>query len=664
MAYSPNIIPLMTSDTAPSGVASGSNVYTTYAAWKAFDSDPLHTDYISNGNAPQWLQYQFPSPRVVAQYALRAPDRNNGNGAPTAFTLQASSDGSNWTTLDTQSGLSWTTSEEKTFAVANADWYAYYKLNITACKADGWVVVPSLRLMEPDTLIDGDYTVRQFFESGEFVTPDGITEGEVLVVGGGGGAGGSRGGGGGAGGYQTGTETLSGTMTVTVGAGGVGGIAGATEPHGANGGDSGFGTLTALGGGWGGGAGAGQRDGANGGSGGGGAGTNGVHGDGSQGYAGGNGAGTTNYGAGGGGGSSGAGTNGVASPDHTSAAGGAGTANDITGTSLVYAAGGAGGRNDAVADHPIVHGDPNTGNGGSGTAQNTGALAGGNGGSGIVVIRHLTEPAAPGNLTITSRHKVGFLAALHVTSRHKVRPLLFVRKTITSRHLVGYVYTPPPARLAVRSRHRVDAVQGLARLTLTSRHKVGELVRFTLDSMHLVRDVDPATLSLTSQHAVGFLAALHLTSKHKVGRRSHIVPGSDPPVEVYDNVDAFCQFNGIDLDLVELQLGGTRNTYDTVRHYDGSVLIHDMRCDFYEHRMRIKLKGSSPSNLDTQEQAIQAACLAGGTFAWQSMGPGGVMGTLRTWTVAPSDAPDFERTKVSETLYRSYAPMVLRVWPA
>ena len=273
-------------------------------------------------------------------------------------------------------------------------------------------------------------------------------------------------------------------------------------------------------------------------------------------------------------------------------------------------------------------------------------------------------PAADAvRLTITSRHRVLGISRLTLTSRHRVRPLLFVRKTITSRHLVGYVYVPPPARLSVRSRHRVDGVQGAARLAITSRHKVGELVRFTLDSMHLVRDVDPATLTLTSQHAVGFLAALHLTSKHKVKRRSHIDPGP-PPVEVYDNVDAFCQFNGIDLDLVELQLGGTRNVYDTVRHYDGSVLIHDLRGDFYEHRMRIKLKGSSPSNLDTQEQAIQAACLAGGTFAWQSIGPGGVVGTMRTWTVAPSDAPDFERTKVSETLYRSYAPMVLKVWPA
>ena len=522
MAYSPNIIPLMTSDTAPSGVASGSNVYTTYAAWKAFDSDPLHTDYISNGNAPQWLQYQFPSPRVVAQYALRAPDRNNGNGAPTSFTLQGSNDGTNWVTLDTQTGLSWSASEKKTFQFSNTLSFTYYRLAISACKADGWCVCSEWELMESfssggDVTTDGAYTVHRFTTNGEFVTPEGVTEAEVLVIGGGGSL------------WSTGT------------------------------------------------------------------------------------AGTASHG------------------------GGAGATSAGNGTA----------------------GTENTGGGGGGAGS---GRTGGKGAVGVVVIRHLNPAAA--NLTITSRHKVGFLAALHVTSRHKVRPLLFVRKTITSRHLVGYVYTPPPARLAVRSRHRVDAVQGLARLTLTSRHKVGELVRFTLDSMHVVKDVDPATLSLTSQHKVGFLAALHLTSKHKVGRRSHIVPGSEPPVEVYDNVDAFCQLNGIDLDLVELQLGGARNTYDTVRHYDGSVLIHDMRCDFYEHRMRIKLKGSSPSNLDTQEQAIQAACLAGGTFAWQSMGPGGVMGTLRTWTVAPSDAPDFERTKVSETLYRSYAPMVLRVWPA
>jgi hypothetical protein len=66
-----------------------------------------------------------------------------------------------------------------------------------------------------------------FQSSGTWTCPDGITEVEYLVVAGGGGGGARFGGGGGAGGYRTGTGfsvTAGTTYTVTVGAGGIGGL--------------------------------------------------------------------------------------------------------------------------------------------------------------------------------------------------------------------------------------------------------------------------------------------------------------------------------------------------------------------------------------------------------------------------------------------------------
>ena len=93
--------------------------------------------------------------------------------------------------------------------------------------------------------------IQVFTSNGTWNLPTGTTEVWVEVYGGGGGGGGSTsgafaGGGGGAGGVAQGYVTVSGNMTVTVGAGGA---AGTASSNGGNGGSSSFGTLTANGGG-------------------------------------------------------------------------------------------------------------------------------------------------------------------------------------------------------------------------------------------------------------------------------------------------------------------------------------------------------------------------------------------------------------------------------
>ena len=68
----------------------------------------------------------------------------------------------------------------------------------------------------------GKWTKSQQMQAVAAGTWTGFTSVEYLSVAGGGGGGYRRGGGGGAGGYLTGTETIKGTLTVTVGAGGGG----------------------------------------------------------------------------------------------------------------------------------------------------------------------------------------------------------------------------------------------------------------------------------------------------------------------------------------------------------------------------------------------------------------------------------------------------------
>ena len=100
-------------------------------------------------------------------------------------------------------------------------------------------------------------TVQTFTSSGTFNVPSGVSSVQVLVVAGGGGGGSSIGGGGGAGGlvYHSGfSVTPGGTVSVTVGDGGVGDTTptGPGPSTGTNGQDSVFGTITAKGGGAGG----------------------------------------------------------------------------------------------------------------------------------------------------------------------------------------------------------------------------------------------------------------------------------------------------------------------------------------------------------------------------------------------------------------------------
>ena len=269
---------------------------------------------------------------------------------------------------------------------------------------------------------DATYWYRTFFGNGTLTVSGAALSADVLVVAGGGGGGNGvdqtdNGGGAGAGGllYQSGLGLAPTAYAVTVGAGGASG--------GVNGSNSVISSLTAVGGG----GGANHSSvGANGGSGGGGSAFNYAGGTGTsgQGNAGGAGARTGFNGGGGGGGAGGAGASGA------TAAGGVGvstysswglvtgTGHNVSGT--VYYAGGGSGGNDAQVvaggngggGFGQVYtnstgggaGQVNTGGGGGGGASRTANVAGGLGGSGIVIVRY--PKAAVDNTTDATSYEL------------------------------------------------------------------------------------------------------------------------------------------------------------------------------------------------------------------------------------------------------------------
>jgi len=257
------------------------------------------------------------------------------------------------------------------------------------------------------------YRVHIFTSSNNFVV-NSIAENvsntvEYLIVAGGGGGGGSiyastRGGGGGAGGVKTGYVSISATTyTVNVGSGGAGGV-GADSVIAIAGGNSSVFGISTLGGGYGA---TYNRAGTPGGSGGG-AGTGsyatGYSGTPGQGNPGGNSVGyTDNINTGGGGGGGGGGS-GSASSSGNGGSGGAGIPSSITGIIAFYAGGGGGGGgtagglggtggggSGATGSANGSNGTPGTGGGGGGSSSltsNPDTRTGGNGGSGIVIIKY------------------------------------------------------------------------------------------------------------------------------------------------------------------------------------------------------------------------------------------------------------------------------------
>ncbi len=262
---------------------------------------------------------------------------------------------------------------------------------------------------------------------------------DYLIVAGGGGGGSassgySGGGAGGAGGYRTsyGTGNISGgnspvesalnltignSYTITVGDGGAGGPAAspinAAPPSGTKGDNSVFASITSEGGGYG--VGQGQGAGGSGGSAGGGGGSGGAGGTGTSNQGSNGGTGTTSCPSnacllgGGGGGASQAGSSVQAGK------GGDGLSSSITGTSVIRAGGGSGGSYGPIGwNDPIAGGAggggaagvqangyvgqpglANTGGGGGGATWYTNQVSrkGGDGGSGIVILRYATTDA-------------------------------------------------------------------------------------------------------------------------------------------------------------------------------------------------------------------------------------------------------------------------------
>jgi hypothetical protein len=146
--YTDNLIPTMTSNTAPSGTPSASTEdSSTYAAWKAMDGNTSsYWRTTSAGKTNCSLQYEFTSSKTITKYAITAPSTTSYT--PKSWTFEGFN-GSTWDTLDSQTNItSWSAGEKKSYEFTNTTAYTIYRIYITAQNGGTYTGIAEIEMME------------------------------------------------------------------------------------------------------------------------------------------------------------------------------------------------------------------------------------------------------------------------------------------------------------------------------------------------------------------------------------------------------------------------------------------------------------------------------------------------------------------------------------
>jgi len=150
MAFS-NIIPVMTSNTAPSGTVSAGSTEGGgyYMPWNAFDGN-VYTFWSSlGGDVPNWLGYEFPAAKLISAYAIADRADANVGRFPTAWRLEGWS-GSEWVILDARSNETFYYGQRREFTVTSPIPCKSYRLYVLSVNSGSWVQIPLLELSGVD----------------------------------------------------------------------------------------------------------------------------------------------------------------------------------------------------------------------------------------------------------------------------------------------------------------------------------------------------------------------------------------------------------------------------------------------------------------------------------------------------------------------------------
>lgn len=126
-------------------IASASSVYNNLQPYLAFNGTPGgNTEcWHPNSGTPQWLQLQFPQKIIIEGFTIY--NRTSNVEHPTAFTVQGSDDGANWTDLIQ---VSWTETgsnlHKDVVVPSTANGFYYYRWYITGVTSSPYGVISEI----------------------------------------------------------------------------------------------------------------------------------------------------------------------------------------------------------------------------------------------------------------------------------------------------------------------------------------------------------------------------------------------------------------------------------------------------------------------------------------------------------------------------------------
>ena len=121
-----------------------------YGVAKAFDKKYYadNSRWIGHGSTfPQRAVWTFPDPTIVDTVRIYNANYDGANQSPSDFTIAGSNDGSDWTTLDTESGVTdWSAGMFRTFQFVNRTPYLKYRLEITDVQGHKRMTITEIEL--------------------------------------------------------------------------------------------------------------------------------------------------------------------------------------------------------------------------------------------------------------------------------------------------------------------------------------------------------------------------------------------------------------------------------------------------------------------------------------------------------------------------------------
>jgi len=139
-------------DTATTGNAFGTGYrYGSYLAPDAFDDNTVTRSIINVGGT---IGQNYGTPKIISKYTILGYSSIASTTMPRDWTFQGSNNNSTWTTLDTQSGITWSDNQLRTFSSGNTTAYQYYRLYITANGGHSDMNLPEIQFFE--NILDND----------------------------------------------------------------------------------------------------------------------------------------------------------------------------------------------------------------------------------------------------------------------------------------------------------------------------------------------------------------------------------------------------------------------------------------------------------------------------------------------------------------------------